>query len=181
MYVLGTFFLKFFFRPTPIACELDHPSDISLSLYKYMVQTWHVGSRMESTRVLIPSHEATTSGLIKTKMRIINSNNTTFLIMFLHIHFKWYIWWNQIFYINIPNWWLWSLITFWFIFLNEKCIDLNNNRTIIKLSKKYYRPLDINYLKSNPLKAKKILKWTSKTSLYSIIKIMCDDDLSYMN
>ena len=65
--------------------------------------------------------------------------------------------------------------------INEKCIDLNNNRIIIKLSKKYYRPLDINYLKSNPLKAKKILKWTSKTSLYSIIKIMCDDDLSYMN
>jgi len=65
--------------------------------------------------------------------------------------------------------------------INEKCINLNNNRIIIKLSKKYYRPLDINYLKSNPLKAKKLLKWTSKTSLYSIVKKMCDDDLSSMN
>ena len=65
--------------------------------------------------------------------------------------------------------------------INEKCINLKNNRIIIKISKKYYRPLDINYLKSKPLKAKKVLKWTSKTKLYTIIKEMCDDVLSSMN
>ena len=65
--------------------------------------------------------------------------------------------------------------------INEKCINLENERIIIKISKKYYRPLDINYLKSKPLKAKKVLKWTSKTKLYTIIKKMCDDILSSMN
>ena len=30
-------------------------------------------------------------------------------------------------------------------------------------------------LKSNPLKAKKLLNWTAKTSLNTLIKKMCDD------
>ena len=59
--------------------------------------------------------------------------------------------------------------------LNEKCINLDNNKVIIKISKKFYRPLDVNHLKSNPLKAKKLLNWTAKTSLNTIIKKMCDD------
>jgi GDPmannose 4,6-dehydratase len=64
--------------------------------------------------------------------------------------------------------------------LNEKCINLDNNKVIIKISKKYYRPIDIIHLRSNPLKAKKILKWKSKTNLYSIIQKMCDYNLSLM-
>ena len=62
--------------------------------------------------------------------------------------------------------------------LNEKCIDLSNNKIIIKISKKYYRPLDVNHLQSNPSKAKKLLNWTAKTSLNTIIKKMCDDQIS---
>ena len=65
--------------------------------------------------------------------------------------------------------------------INEKCINLNNNKVIIKISKNYYRPLDVNHLQSNPLKAKKILKWKSKTSLEMIIKTMCDDQISTIN
>ena len=65
--------------------------------------------------------------------------------------------------------------------LNEKCINLDNNKVIIKISKKFYRPLDVNHLKSNPLKAKKLLNWTSKTSLNTIIKKMCDDQISSIN
>ena len=65
--------------------------------------------------------------------------------------------------------------------LNEKCINLDNNKVIIKISKKYYRPIDIIHLRSNPLKAKKILKWKSKTNLYSIIQKMCDYNLSLMS
>ena len=65
--------------------------------------------------------------------------------------------------------------------LNEKCINLDNNKVIIKISKKFYRPLDVNHLKSNPLKAKKILNWTAKTSLNTIIKKMCDDQISSIN
>ena len=65
--------------------------------------------------------------------------------------------------------------------LNEKCINLDNNKVIIKISKKFYRPLDVNHLKSNPLKAKKLLNWTAKTSLNTIIKKMCDDQISSIN
>ena len=65
--------------------------------------------------------------------------------------------------------------------LNEKCINLDNNKVIIKISKKFYRPLDVNHLKSNPLKANKILNWTAKTSLNTIIKKMCDDQISSIN
>ncbi len=65
--------------------------------------------------------------------------------------------------------------------INEKCVNLNNNKVIIKISKKYYRPLDVDHLQSNPIKAKKILNWSSKTSLTSIIKEMCDDQISSLN
>jgi len=65
--------------------------------------------------------------------------------------------------------------------INEKCVDIKKNKVIIKISKKHYRPLDVNHLQSNPTKAKKILKWKSKTSLKMLIKIMCDDQISSMN
>ena len=45
------------------------------------------------------------------------------------------------------------------------------------MRKKYYRPLDVNHLKSNPLKARKLLNWTAKTNLKTIIKKMCDDQI----
>jgi len=60
---------------------------------------------------------------------------------------------------------------------DEKCINLDNNKIIIKISKKLYRPLDVNHLKANPIKAKKFLKWTPKSNLADIIKKMCDDQI----
>jgi GDPmannose 4,6-dehydratase len=63
----------------------------------------------------------------------------------------------------------------------EKCINISNNKIIIKISKKFYRPLDVNHLKSNPSNAKKILKWSSKTNIKKIIKEMCDDKIASIN
>jgi GDPmannose 4,6-dehydratase len=65
--------------------------------------------------------------------------------------------------------------------LNEKCINKKSRKPIIKISKKFYRPLDVNSLKSNPTKAKKNLKWESKTNLDMLIKKMCDDQLENNN
>ena len=65
--------------------------------------------------------------------------------------------------------------------INEKCINLNNDKVIIKISKKFYRPLDVYQTTSNPSKAKKILNWTAKTNLKTIIKKMCDDQISSVN
>ena len=65
--------------------------------------------------------------------------------------------------------------------INEKCINIDNKKTIIKISKKFYRPLDVHHLKSKPVKAKKYLKWSSKTNINEIIKKMCDDQISSIN
>ena len=41
--------------------------------------------------------------------------------------------------------------------LNEYCLNKKNNKKIIVIDKKYYRPLDVYSLKSKPSRAKKYL------------------------
>ncbi len=55
--------------------------------------------------------------------------------------------------------------------LNEIAID-SNGRTIISVDKKYFRPLEVDYLKGDASKAKRILKWRTKISLEDLIKEM---------
>ena len=49
-----------------------------------------------------------------------------------------------------------------------------NNKIIIKISKKFYRPVRCQMYglgtPEDPLKAKKLLNWTAKTNLNTIIK-----------
>jgi GDPmannose 4,6-dehydratase len=65
--------------------------------------------------------------------------------------------------------------------LNEKCwlINKKNNtkRVIIKIDKKYYRPLDINYLLGNPNKAKKELKFKPIYNIKKLVKDMLDSEI----
>jgi GDPmannose 4,6-dehydratase len=61
--------------------------------------------------------------------------------------------------------------------INEHAINLNNNKIIIKINKKYFRPAEVNYLKGNYLKAKKQLKWRPKTNIDQLIKIMINSEL----
>lgn len=61
--------------------------------------------------------------------------------------------------------------------LNEKCIDLDTKKAFIKIDKKYYRPSEVDYLKADISKAKKILNWTPKTDIKDLAKIMIDFDL----
>ena len=65
--------------------------------------------------------------------------------------------------------------------LNEYCINTKNNRKIIIVSKKYYRPLDVNSLKSNPNRAKKYLNWRYNKDIKGLIKEMCDSELKELN
>jgi GDPmannose 4,6-dehydratase len=65
--------------------------------------------------------------------------------------------------------------------LNEKLMDLNKKKPIIVIDKKYYRPSDVNSLKGDYTKAKKILKWSPKTNLDDLAKIMIKSDLLYVN
>ena len=64
--------------------------------------------------------------------------------------------------------------------LNEKAFLINGKKSelIIKVDKKYYRPLEIDYLKGDPSKALKILKYKIKNSLQDLVKDMLDSDIN---
>ena len=61
--------------------------------------------------------------------------------------------------------------------LNEKAINLKNNRTIIECKKRYFRPVEVDYLKGNANKARKRLKWFPKTSIENMIDEMIEYEL----
>jgi GDPmannose 4,6-dehydratase len=65
--------------------------------------------------------------------------------------------------------------------INEKLIDLDKKKPIIIIDKKYFRPAEVNSLKGNYTKAKKVLKWSPKTNLDNLAKIMIKSDLLYIN
>ena len=61
--------------------------------------------------------------------------------------------------------------------LNEKVINTDNKKIIIKVDKKFFRPAEVDLLVGNSNKALKKLKWKPKTSLIKLVKIMIDHDL----
>ena len=63
--------------------------------------------------------------------------------------------------------------------LNEKLINLKNNKIIVKISPKYFRPAEVDLLIGDSSKAKKILKWQPKTNLKNLVKIMLDQEIKY--
>ena len=64
--------------------------------------------------------------------------------------------------------------------INEKAYIVNGKKKelIIKIDKKYYRPLEIDYLKGDPRKAFSKLNYKLKHSLKDLVKDMIDSDLS---
>ena len=63
----------------------------------------------------------------------------------------------------------------------EKAINLANNKTIIKINPCYYRPAEVDSLKGNFSKAKKILNWKPKIYLKDLVKLMIKEDLKRIN
>ena len=63
--------------------------------------------------------------------------------------------------------------------INEKAYIINGRKKdlIIKVDKKYYRPLEIDYLKGNPKKAFKKLNYKLKYNLKDLVKDMIDADI----
>ena len=53
----------------------------------------------------------------------------------------------------------------------------NNNKIIIKIDKKLFRPSEINYVCGNIAKAKKYLNWKPKINFKKLIKIMVEEEL----
>ncbi len=60
--------------------------------------------------------------------------------------------------------------------LNEYAIDTKGNK-IIYCSKKYYRPTEVETLLGDSKKAKKLLKWQSKTNIDDLIDDMIDFEM----
>ena len=61
--------------------------------------------------------------------------------------------------------------------INEKGIEIKNKKIIIKFKKRYFRPLEVDYLRGNARKAKKILKWFPKISIDDLIDDMIKHEL----
>ena len=63
--------------------------------------------------------------------------------------------------------------------VNEKAYIINGKKKdlIIKVDKKYYRPLEIDYLRGNPQKALKKLNYKLKYNLKDLVKDMLDSDI----
>ncbi len=63
--------------------------------------------------------------------------------------------------------------------LNEKAYEIKKNKKIllIKINKKYFRPLDIEYLRGDSSKAKKLLKFKAKYKFEDLVKDMLYSDI----
>ena len=59
--------------------------------------------------------------------------------------------------------------------LNEKAFE--NKNCIVKIHKRYFRPLEVKNLKGNYSKAKKFLRWKPKRNLNQLIDEMIDYEL----
>ena len=64
--------------------------------------------------------------------------------------------------------------------LYEKAYN-ENNQPIIECNKKYFRPLDVDTLRGDFSKARKLLKWRPKHDIKSLIKDMISYELRNMN
>tara|TARA_B100000963_G_scaffold223505_1_gene194896 strand:+ start:1659 stop:2705 length:1047 start_codon:yes stop_codon:yes gene_type:complete len=62
--------------------------------------------------------------------------------------------------------------------INEKGVDKENGRIIIDLDKKYLRPSEVDFLRGDFSKARKLLKWSPKISTDNLIDDMIDEELS---
>ena len=65
--------------------------------------------------------------------------------------------------------------------LNEKAVNLKNKKVIVECKKRYFRPLEVDFLKGNASKAKKILRWSPKTSIDDLIDEMIQHEFKISN
>jgi len=61
--------------------------------------------------------------------------------------------------------------------INEVGIDSSSGKIAIRINQKYFRPTEVPFLKGDPTKAKKILKWKTEISFYDLIEEMVNFEL----
>ncbi|OCW82944.1 hypothetical protein AKH21_02175 [Pelagibacteraceae bacterium GOM-A5] len=62
--------------------------------------------------------------------------------------------------------------------IKEKAVDIDNNFTVVKIDKRYFRPNEVDSLKGNYFKARKELKWKPKTNFNKLIQEMIDYEIN---
>ena len=62
--------------------------------------------------------------------------------------------------------------------INEKGINQENGKVIIRVGKRHFRPTEVETLLADSRKAKKILKWKPKISFEQMVKEMVEADLT---
>jgi GDPmannose 4,6-dehydratase len=59
-------------------------------------------------------------------------------------------------------------------------VGKHNGKIVVKVSPKFYRPAEVEYLLANPAKAKKELGWQAKTSFKELVKMMVESDIAHL-
>ena len=62
-------------------------------------------------------------------------------------------------------------------FNKEKFPNIKKNQTVIRISKTYFRPNEVENLIGNTSKVKRIFKWKPKIKIKDLIKEMLESDL----
>ncbi len=65
--------------------------------------------------------------------------------------------------------------------INEKAINLKNKKIFIECKERYFRPVEVDYLKGNANKARRLLKWSPKISLEDLIDEMINHELENLS
>jgi GDPmannose 4,6-dehydratase len=60
---------------------------------------------------------------------------------------------------------------------NTKGIDRKTGKVIVEVSKRFYRPAEVEFLMGDPSKAREKLKWMPKTKFEELVRIMMEADL----
>ena len=63
---------------------------------------------------------------------------------------------------------------------DEVGIDQNTSKVLVKISKKYFRPAEVDVLIADPSKAKDLLGWESGTSIDELVYLMVKEDLKQL-
>ena len=61
--------------------------------------------------------------------------------------------------------------------VNERAINLKNNKTIIEVDKKFFRPTEVDFLRGDFSKAKRLLKWKPEYNTDDLIDDMISSEL----
>lgn len=65
--------------------------------------------------------------------------------------------------------------------LEEKALNGSNGKVLVEVSKKYYRPTEVDLLIGNSEKGRKILNWKPENNFEQLVELMVKEDIKKIN